>query len=172
MNSTIALSFRYTEGDYVQAVRAHNARHLRLPLDIVVIVLVSGFAIYLWRFPDQHWLALLGFVVAALFTLMLVSAFTIVPRVAFRREPKFRDDYLLIFSPEGIQFRTAHIDSQLQWSLYSWALITDRSFILYYGSRQFTVIPKRIFQNQEQVLAFEELLKQRISRIERRTHKI
>jgi len=31
-------------------------------------------------------------------------------RLIFRREPKFRDDYLLSFSPEGIHFRTAHIE--------------------------------------------------------------
>jgi hypothetical protein len=167
MNSTISISFRYAERDYVQAMRAHYVRHLRLRLDIIVIVIVAGIGAYIVRSQDLQWLGLSCIAVAVLFTLMLVSAFTIIPLLVFRREPKFRDEYSLTFSPGGIHFRTAHIDSQLQWNLYSWALITARSFILYYSSRQFTVIPKRIFKDTEQRQAFEQLLTQQVSRIER-----
>ena len=168
MNSTIKLSFRYAEGDYVRALRAHYASHLRLRLDIVVTVVGVGIGVYLWRSPGMHWLGLTCIVVGVAFALMLVAAFTVIPQLAFRREPKFRDDYSLTFSPEGIQFRTAQIDSQLQWSIYSRALIDSHSYILYYGSRQFSVIPKRVFQSVEQQEAFEQLLTQHISRIVRR----
>ena len=99
---------------------------------------------------------------------MLIAAFTVIPPLAFRREPKFRDDYSLTFSPEGIHFRTAHIDSQLQWSMYSRALVDAHSYVLYYGSHQFTVIPKRVFQSAEQQQAFEQLLTQHVSQIVRR----
>jgi len=75
-----------------------------------------------------------------------------------RSEAKFRDDYSLTFSQSGIHFSTAHIDSQLPWSMYSRALIDEHSYVLYYGSRQFTVIPKRVFQNPEQQQIFEQLL--------------
>jgi hypothetical protein len=99
------------------------------------------------------------------FALVLLAAFTVIPPLAFRREPKFRDDYSLTFSSEGIHFRTAHIDSQLQWSVYSRALVDAHSYLLYYGTRHFTVIPKRVFQSAEEQQAFELLLTQRISRI-------
>jgi hypothetical protein len=99
---------------------------------------------------------------------MLVVAFTIIPRLTFRGEPKFRDEYSLVFSAEGIHFRTAHIDSQLQWSMYSRVLIDAYSYVLYYGSRQFTVIPKRVFQSFEQQQAFEQLITQHVSEIIRR----
>ena len=168
MNSTINLSFRYTESDYVRALRAHYASHLRLRLDIVLTVVLVGIGVYLWRSPSLHWLGLACIVIAAAFALMLVVAFTVIPPLVFRREPKFRDDYSLTFSPEGIHFRTAHIDSQLQWSMYSRALIDAHSYVLYYGSRQFTVIPKRVFQSVEQQQAFEQLLTQHVSQIVRR----
>jgi hypothetical protein len=99
---------------------------------------------------------------------MLVAAFTIIPPLAFRREPKFRDDYALTFSSEGIHFRTAHIDSQLHWSMYSRALVDAHSYLLYYGSRQFTVIPKRVFPSADQLQAFEQLLTRHVSPIVRR----
>ncbi len=168
MNSTINLSFRYAERDYVRALRAHYASHLRLRLDIAVTVFLAGSGVYLWRSPSGHWLGLACVVIAIAFGLMLVAAFTIIPSLTFRREPKFRDDYSLTFSPEGIHFCTAHIDSQLQWSIYSRVLIDAHSYILYYGSRQFTVLPKRVFQSVEQQQAFEQLLTDHVLPIMRR----
>jgi hypothetical protein len=168
VNSTINLSFRYAESGYVLALRAHYASHLRLRLDIVVTVVLAGIGAYLWRSPSLHWLGLTCVVISVGFALMLAAAFTVIPPLAFRREPKFRDDYSLTFSPDGIHFRTAHIDSQLQWSMYSRVLIDAHSYILYYGSRQFTVIPKRVFQSVEQQQAFEQLLTQHVSQIVRR----
>jgi hypothetical protein len=142
--------------------------HLRLRLDIVVTIILAGIGIYLLRTSGSHWLGMACVIIAAVFALMLVAAFTIIPTLAFRREPKFRDDYSLTFSPEGIHFRTAHIDSQLQWSIYSRALIDTHSYVLYYGTRQFTIIPKRVFQSAEQQQGFEQLLAQHVSQIVRR----
>ena len=168
MNSTVNLLFRYEEVDYARALRAHYASRLRLRLDIVVAAVLAVVGAYLWRSPGLHWLGVGCVLVAALFVLMLVVAFTVIPRIAFRREPKFRDDYALTFSPDGIHFRTVHIDSQLQWSMYSRALVDAHSYVLYYGSRQFTVIPKRVFKNADDQEAFEKMLAQHIPQIVRR----
>lgn len=168
MNSTINLSFRYAESDYVRALRAHYASRLRLRLDIAVTVVLFGIGVYLWQLPSLHWLGLACIVIAVASALMFVADFTVLPPLVFRREPKFRDDYSLTFSPEGIRFRTAHIDSQLQWSTYSRTLVDAHSYLLYYGSRQFTVIPKRVFQSVEQRQAFEQLLTQHVPQIVRR----
>ncbi len=168
MNSTVNLSFRYTENDYARALRAHYATQLRLPLDILVIIVLIGAGAYFWRSPSLHWFAVGGIALAVIFALMLIAAFTVIPALAFRREPKFRDDYSLAFSPEGIHFRTAHIDSQLQWSVYSRALVDAHSYVLYYGSRQFTLIPKRVFESADQRQAFEQMLTERIANIVRR----
>ncbi len=168
MNSNIVLSFRYLESDYVGALRAHYASRLHLRLDIVVAIVLAGIGGYLWQSPATHWFGVGCVVVATVLVLMLIAAFTIIPPLVFRRETKFRDDYSLTFSSEGIHFRTAHIDSRLQWNIYSRALVDARSYVLYYGSRQFTVIPKRVFQSSEQQQAFELLLTRHISQIVRR----
>src|SRR3954465_6281342 len=118
MSSTINLSFQYLERDYVRALRAHYASRLRLRIDVAVIFVLVGAGAYLWRFPDLHWLSVGCVVLAVVFALMLILAFTLIPLLVFRREPKFRDEYSLTFSADGIHFRTAHIDSQLQWTIY------------------------------------------------------
>jgi hypothetical protein len=75
MNSTINLSFRYAERDYVRALRAHYASHLQLRLDIAVTVMLAGIGVYLWRLPSGHWLGIACVVMAIGFGLLLVAAF-------------------------------------------------------------------------------------------------
>jgi YcxB-like protein len=161
---TVNLSFHYTQADYVQAMRAHYASRLRLPLDIAVIILVGALGIYEWQ-SGAHSLGAVFLGISGAFTLMLLAAFFIIPVFAFRREPKFRDEYALSFSPRSIHFRTVHIDSDLQWTMYTRALIASESFILYYGDHQFTVVPKRVFHDDAQRHAFERMLAEKVSNI-------
>jgi len=147
VNSTINVSFRDAESDSVRALRTHYGLHLRLRLDVVVTVILMAIGAWLWRLPDVHWFGVGCVIISVGFFLMLAAAFTIIPQLVFRREPKFRDYYSLTFSSEGIHFRTSHVDSQLQWSMYSRAVVDAHSYLLYYGARQLTVIPKRVFQS-------------------------
>ncbi len=167
-NSTIQLTFRYAQSDYVRAVQTHHGSRLFLRLDIVIVVVFAGLGAYFWGSPSDHWLGVGCVGVSVGVALALIAAVLVIPRLVFRREPKFRDEYSITFSPEGIHFRTVHIDSQLQWSLYRRALIDRHSYLLYYGWRQFSVIPKRVFQDVEQRQAFERLLEGHIPQIVRR----
>jgi hypothetical protein len=165
VDEAINLSFRYTRSDIERAMRLHYASRMRPRLDIVMAVGLALAGAYLLRSLDSRWFGVFALCAAAALVLMLLAAFVVLPPLAFRLEPKYRDDYSLVFSPEGIHFRTVHIDSQLEWSIYSRALVDDYSYVLYYGSRTFTVIPKRVFQNLEQLSAFERILGQHISKI-------
>jgi len=161
---TVHLSFRYAEEDYVRAMRAHYASRLRLPLDIAVTVGVAVLGAYELR-SGSHAFGIALLSVSGIFALILVAAFAVIPSISFRTQPKFRDEYSLRFSPEGIHFQTTHIDSDLQWGMYTSALVDAYSFILYYGSQQFTVIPKRVFQDGSQRQAFERLLVQNVPNV-------
>lgn len=164
-SSTVSLCFRYTERDYVKAMRAHYASRLRLWLDIPAIAAGVFGGFFLWNYPSQRWLSVVLMGSSAILSLMLIAAFLVIPTLAFRREPKFRDEYSLTFSQESIHFKTEHIDSVLQWNMYSGALIDAHSYVLYYGTGLFSVIPKRAFENADQQRAFKELLAQHIPRI-------
>ena len=167
MSETVSLSFRYAESDYVRALRAHYSSRLRVRRDLIAAIVLALLGFYSWRSPDYHWFGAFCLVASLVLVLMLFAAFVVIPPLAFRSEAKFRDDYSLTLSQDGIHFRTANIDSHLQWSLYSRALIDKHSYVLYYGSRQFTVIPKRVFQDAEQQKIFEQLLTQHVSNIVR-----
>ena len=161
---TVNLSFRYAEQDYVRAMRAHYATRLRLRLDLAVTLGVAALGVYESR-SGSHTLGVTLLCVSGIFALILVGAFSMIPRISFRSQPKFRDEYSLKFSNTGIQFKTAHIDSNLEWGIYTNALIDADSVILYYGKQQFTIIPNRVFQDTSQRQALETLLRQNISNI-------
>jgi hypothetical protein len=168
VNEPIELNFRYTQRDYVRAVRQDYASRLNLPLDCAAIALLIGVSVFFWRSPDMRWLAIASAVTSAGFALLLVLAFMVIPVLAFRREPKFLDEYSLVFSHDGVHFRTHHVDSRLEWGIYSRAVIDAHSYVLYYGTRHFTVVPRRVFSGEHQRLAFEDLLTQHVSNIIRR----
>ena len=167
---TVSLAFRYAEQDYVRALRSHYASRLRLPLDLLAIGIAAGLGLYEIRVGTVWFgIALLGAGVIA--ALVLISAFTLIPITSFRKQPKFRDQYSLDFSKTGIHFRTAHIDSNLEWSLYTHALIDNNSIILYYGDRQFTVLPIRVFRDSSELQEFEKLLRENVLKIVDKTNR-
>jgi hypothetical protein len=106
INSTVSLSFRYLKSDIVRAMRSHCASLLRPRLDIVMAVGLATLGAYFWRSPSSHWFGVLLVGAPTVFGLILVAAFLVVPPLAFRNQPKFRDEYSLTFSPEGIHFQT------------------------------------------------------------------
>src|ERR1700751_5784228 len=109
-NPTVSLSFFYIKSDIVRAMRSHYASFLRPRFDIVMAVGLAAVGAYLWRSPSSRGFGILCLAVSALFALILVAAFLVIPPLAFRHQPKFRDGYSLTFSREGIRFKTVHID--------------------------------------------------------------
>jgi len=150
-------------------MRAHYASRLRLKLEVGIVVVSACLGVYFWNSVDPPWWGVGLVCLSAVFTLVLVAAFVAIPRLVFRREPKFRDEYKLTFSPDGIHFSTAHINSQLQWGMYKRALISAHSYVLYYGTHSFSLIPKRVFETPDRLSAFELLVSEKIPEISRKS---
>lgn len=161
MSEPIELSFRYSAADVSRAMRSHYASRLHPRRDIIIVLVCLIVAVALWRMA-LHGFALFLFGAAAVFLLILAAALVFVPLAAFQLQPKFRDKYALTFTAQGIHFRTEHIDSQIEWDLYTRAKIDPNSYLLYYGPESFTIIPKRVFAGPEQLKAFEELISQKM----------
>jgi hypothetical protein len=157
-SSAVRLIFNYSETDYVRAMRAHYASYLRVRRDICIVVASGVAAAYLWPSASFHWLGVMLLVLSVAVTLILIAAFIVIPPWVFRRNPKLRDEYSFEISPEGIHYSTLHIDTRLQWSLFTRTLIDSHSYLLYWDSRAFVLIPKRVFQTREQQTTFEQLL--------------
>jgi len=163
MEKTISLRFKYTEEEYVAALRLYltRSKDLIIRMGILFLYSVGCVALFMWLDFAFNFIPL--FVFAACFPfIMAFLLFFIVPRQRFRSDPKFQDEYLLQFSDEGIQFKTAQIDALLQWSLYNKVLENERFYLLVYGKNMISVLPKRAFTGAPQEATFRELLKRNL----------
>jgi hypothetical protein len=108
---------------------------------------------------------------AALFIILgLLEFFNLLPAAAlrafieWRTNPKFKEEYQLTITPEHLHFKTATIDSTLKWTHYSNYIETSKAFILIYGQRMYSVIPKRALTGSEQPEQLRALLNNAIQR--------
>ena len=163
MEEVISLRFKYTEDEYAAASRLNMVRSTGFWIWFVVSALLCVLGVYLVAILglDLGISFSLTFFGVLLFLIWALQLF-VEPRQAFRREPKFQDEYLLQFSDDGIQFKTPQIDALIQWSLYSRVIENERFYLLVYGRNMMSVIPKRAFENSQQQDAFEALLRRRL----------
>ncbi len=165
-NESVHLRFTHTEKEYLDAVRFYfwHSKELliRLILSFVLFaiglvmldVILGGF-LPLWAMVAFIFLAGLGW----------FHGFVIdVPRRTFRGDPKFRDEYDLIFSDAGVDFKTAHVSASLRWSLYTRVIENNSFYIMMYGRdiHSLSILPKRVFRDNEQEKTFRKLLRRNL----------
>jgi hypothetical protein len=92
----------------------------------------------------------------------MFNSLAILPARRFRADQRFKDEYCLRFVDDGIEFRTALIESKISWELFKEALETNKFYLLSDGASILTVIPKRAFANAEQERAFKDLLNSKV----------
>jgi hypothetical protein len=79
--------------------------------------------------------------------------------LSFKRNKKFRDEYMLTFMLDGLHFKTATIDSVVIWSHYDRVIEDSEIFLLMSGGSMYSAIPKRAFQGEDEVNRFRGIVK-------------
>ncbi len=158
----ISIIFTNRLKDHLEAQGVLYSKGAFAQLDKVVAVLLFGFGVYGLISVGLHWWTIIWFplAVAEWFNLLSLSQWR--TKIEFQRNPKFREEYHLTFSREHIHFKTASIDSTLQWTHYERAIESSDLFLLMYGKGLYTLIPKRCFQSSEEIDAFRTLIDQSI----------
>ena len=72
--------------------------------------------------------------------------------------PKLYGTYHLTFAPAGIHWHTKSIDSRIAWDQYTSVLEDNRMWLLMYGKRLYTIVPKCAFKDAEEVARFSSLI--------------
>ncbi|MCL2057580.1 MAG: YcxB family protein [Oscillospiraceae bacterium] len=78
------------------------------------------------------------------------------PILKFKHTSKYYEKYTLIFTNEGINFKTPSVDSNLQWAIYSEIWENDDFYYLIQAPRIYTLIPKRTFNTTADRQYFED----------------
>lgn len=163
---SVQLNFKYTEEEYLAAARLFLWRSKETVIRLIVsfalfsLVLILLLSLIDLSLPLWFTISLLLLAGIALFH----GLFFDLPRRHFRGDPKFRDEYSLTFSDEGIRFKTRNIDASLAWSLYTGVIENENFYLLIYGKNiaSLSIIPKRAFRDSKQEAAFREMLRRHI----------
>jgi len=150
------ITYQPSQADLIHAARTWEGQHWKAARYIVATALIA-YGIYLVVSSGLWW--------GTLFVLVgLLEAFNFLPSatlravIEFRTNPKFQEEYRLTLTTESLHFRTATIDSTLKWTMYTGFIETSRAFILVYGKRMYTIIPKRALDNDTKIHEIRELL--------------
>ncbi|MCA9198564.1 MAG: YcxB family protein, partial [Planctomycetales bacterium] len=135
MTSPVSITFTYTRDEYILAMKRHYCATLKVGRDVIGGLLAMTTGIYLLFYSSDSWAGWALTIIGAVMLLMVIYALFVLPGMIYYSQPKLKDEYSLVFSDEGIDFKTNSIESQLHWSIYQSWLYDDDFFILYYGKR-------------------------------------
>ena len=155
----INLNFRIGYVEYLQAVIFHVFKNfLRGKFNRILFI---GLMIYLiscyFYFHSDLFFAILAVILLLLPACIAILA-VIICSISYKCEPRFRDIMDLKFTEKGIALKTSYVDSKIKWSLYKRILESKNFFLLYFGEKRFTIIPKRVFVDSQQVDTFRNLI--------------
>ena len=163
----IQVKFTHTEAEYLSATRLLLLGQKVLLARMVIVLALVFFGIVMVSLISEVefplWAAVgIGLLIDAGFAYMAVVD---APRRLFRKDSKFRDEYALTFSEEGIALKTHQIDSKLAWSLYKQVVENKSLYVLVYdapGRMVMTVVPKRVFRHAGEESEFRELVHRKV----------
>ena len=155
----IEVRFQYTEKEYIQASRQYMfmSKLLKKSDIILPFVFLPLSVLYMFLADFNVW-SIIICVSAWLYLVVIGASYYLIPKVTYKQNAKFREEYYLAFSGEGIRFQTNTINSDLQWDVYKDMLENEEYFYLCQNKQMYSVIPKSAFQDESQVQQFKELV--------------
>jgi YcxB-like protein len=161
-SESVTLTFKHTEEEYLAAARLYfwhsKTLLVRLVIGCVLISICLLLLTVLLNFALPFWFL---FVLILLVGTALYHGYIIdLPRRVFRGDPKFREEYNLTCSDAGVNLKTEHINSSINWNFYTGVLENDKFYLLIYGKNlpSFSLFPKRAFRSDQDELTFREIL--------------
>lgn len=155
---TIELKFQYTQSEYVRAERQYLiANKILHKYDIVLVAVILLFSAAYMNFSSFSIFSILMFGLVIIVTSLGGYLYFLMPILKFKQNAKYQEEYTLIFSKDTIRFKTPSIESEMKWNIYS-ALGENHDFYyLIQAPRIYTLIPKRVFKDQKEKQAFDEI---------------
>jgi len=154
----VDIKFQYTEQEYAKAVRKYLlVTDTIKKLDLVLAIIGVPCALVYFFLASYNWFSILLLVCAVLFTGFIGLQYLYAPVLTFRKTPKFKEEYHLTFTAEGILFETATIHSELKWDAYTAFWESEDCYYLVQEEHIYTILPKRVFGNDAEKLAFERM---------------
>jgi len=162
------VSYQLTVDDFRRAIKAYRTRTpflrwtVRVGIGFAILVLATGVTLLILEPHGDAFRNLIPlYILFSLWTLAFWGAPYLSARSQFRGSRAAKAPMTLDVTDAGLQFRSQHTDSKVDWSAYVKWLEEKTIFALFPNPKIFIVIPKRAF-TVDQVSEFRELLRQHV----------
>jgi hypothetical protein len=159
----IELTFDHVLAEHLAAERLYYKSTRFWKVDKVVAVALAGFGAYVVYMVGLRWWSVVLFPLAIAEWFNLLSLYPFQVRYWFKHNPRFRETDHLFVDESALHFRTRSIDAKIRWTLVNSLLENDRLYLLVYGRRMYTLVPKRAFRTEADLVAFRTLTIAKIS---------
>ena len=164
--------FRYTADEVMSAYRLRFIHSLQLKVVAVVGFLAELFLIGQQLFPQalhrpagSNWGAPVDAAIIIIGLPLLV--YLIGPLLDYRTKPDWQKEYDMFLTKEAFRIEAATADKPgvpIKWYLFKRHIENDKVVVMFLNSeRVFIIIPRRLFENQEQQAFFRNVLSKKVS---------
>ena len=162
MIEPINLQLYYSKKEIIQSYRFHYSNKASVKRDLFIALFCFLTGGFLWWYFGYLFFLTLIFCVGSVYLLLPALTNFIIPEIIYFRNSDLKTPYKIAFCDENITISTSAGTVEKKWHHYDEVLENTTLFLLYFGSQQFTIIPKRVFLNLSVQAEFRKLLKQKI----------
>lgn len=165
-NSKITINVKMLASDYVHSLRYHNLSN-KLMLSVLLLFYLSGLSIFFYTamsssefsYSDIDLGKLLVILLPALFPLILITfSMFFGGYLAYKKVPDFQKDIRYSFSDDGYETSFSKGFSQVNWDNLVKVSETNKCFLFYLQKSMFQVIPKRAFNNSDEINSLRKII--------------
>ena len=156
----MTIHFTYEKSKVIQALRYHFITRPELRIMIIVVNVFALMAAVLFYFKIVSPLAF--FMGTALWFMLMISVWFLLPGIIYRRTSTFKDHFDMSFEDHGFSLGNERGARQWPWQKLSTFTESPHFFHLYFDSRTFFLVPKSGFKSSDDVFEVRQLLKQKI----------
>lgn len=155
------IEFDYNKKQVLQALRYHFLSKLEIRLMIILVNVFAFASAALFYFKKILPFAfLMG---SALWFLLMIAFWFVLPGMVYRRSSTFRDHFIMNFEEASFSVGNERGSRSWQWNSVRSFLETPHFFHLYFDSRSFFLVPKSGFASTDEVYQMRQLLKKKIN---------
>ena len=144
----------------IQALRYH---FISRPEVKILLIVVNVFAVIAATLFFLKKVSAVAFLLSSLLWMLLMVAFwNILPNTVYKKAETFKQSFRLIFGEAGIKLETERGFTEWEWKNFSTWFESPNFIHLYFDSRSFFLIPKYAFLDEDAIITFRKLLKEKI----------
>ncbi len=152
------LNFKYTRDEYVKSRRSYLFLNKTIKkLDLALIVFLILLTLYFFMNNGLSTLTIVLTILLFIISAILIILYIFQPGMFYDRIDKFKQQYHLEFIDNKILFKTDDISSELEWNFYEALWENENFFYIIHSKEMYTLIPKRAFNDINEITEFREL---------------